>query len=82
MPLNVCNSRHEGWCKYCATLEKELTNALAGALEAKEKWVDENSWEDLNFKQIDQHNFESRTVPLIEPDSRKRKYENLVCTVN
>lgn len=76
---HVCsNSRHEGWCKYCATLEKELTNALAGASEAKEKWVNENSWvEDLSFKQTDQH-FESRTVPIPEQDSRKRKYESLV----
>lgn len=72
-----CSNRHEGWCKHCSTLEKELTNALAGALEAKEKWVDENNWEDLNFKQIDQH-FECRAIPFAKPESRKRKYDTLV----
>lgn len=63
-------ARHEGWCKYCATLEKELTNSL----EVKEKWADENSWEDVKFKQADQY-FESRmNMSIAEQDSRKRKY--------
>lgn len=72
--------RHEGWCKYCATLEKELTNSL----EVKEKWADENSWEDVKFKQADQY-FESRmNMSIAEQDSRKRKYglvrETIRCT--
>jgi hypothetical protein len=57
-------------------LEKELTTSL----EVKDRsWADENSWEDVNFKQVDQY-FESRALPLAaEQDSRKRKYEALVC---
>ncbi|KAG0554161.1 hypothetical protein KC19_12G068300 [Ceratodon purpureus] len=63
---------HEGWCKYCATLEKELMTSL----EVKDRsWADESSWEDVSFKQVDQY-FEPRTMPLASmQDSRKRKYE-------
>lgn len=70
------NNRHDqGWCKYCANLEKELTNSLDG----KERWVDETSWEDVSFKQVDPY-FESRTSTSLaeQADSRKRKHA-LVC---
>ena len=74
LKLDVCNRQDQGWCKHCAALEKELTYSL----EVKKKWADENSWEDVSFKQVDQY-FESRaSTTLVEQDSRKRKY-GLVC---
>lgn len=69
--LDVRNRQDQGWCKYCATLEKDLTYSL----EIKEKWADENSWEDVSFKPLDQY-FESKTSTSLpdQQDSRKRKY--------
>jgi len=73
----VCynNRPDQGWCKYCCSLEKELTNSL----EAKERWADETSWEDISFKQVDPY-FESRTSTSLAElaESRKRKHA-LVC---
>ncbi|KAG0623760.1 hypothetical protein M758_3G199700 [Ceratodon purpureus] len=73
LPPGTCRrpgGHDQGWCKYCATLEKELTYSL----EMKEKWADENSWADVSFKPVDQY-FESRTsTSLADQYSRKRKY--------
>uniref|UniRef100_A0A7I4FGK0 C2H2-type domain-containing protein n=1 Tax=Physcomitrium patens TaxID=3218 RepID=A0A7I4FGK0_PHYPA len=64
--------RQVGWCKYCATLEKELMSSLEVKVS---KWADDNSLVGANFKQMDQY-FEPRTtMPVVEHDSRKRKYE-------
>lgn len=67
--------RQVGWCKYCATLEKELMSSLEVKVS---KWADDNSLVGANFKQMDQY-FEPRTtMPVVEHDSRKRKYEQVL----
>lgn len=72
--LVLWNRSDQGWCKYCASLEKELTSSL----EAKDRWTDETSWEDVSFKQVDPY-FESRTSTSLpeQADSRKRKHASV-----
>lgn len=72
-------SRMGIFCKYCATLEKDLTASLEVKVEVKEKWTDEN-WGDMNFKQVDQ--FFEKTVSSaveLETNCRKRKYGPVRC---
>lgn len=78
--LCVMVSRMGIFCKYCATLEKDLTASLEVKVEIKEKWTDEN-WGDMNFKQVDQF-FEKTVSPVVELETncRKRKYGPVRCS--
>lgn len=59
-------------CKYCSTVEKNLTMSL----DLKDKRADE-TWETMNFKQVD--HLSERSLSFENPDSRKRKYELVWC---
>ncbi|XP_024357380.1 uncharacterized protein [Physcomitrium patens] len=57
-------------CKYCATLENELTNSKEMN---KWKWAGE-SCEDANVKQANRYFEPGTTMPLIDHDNQKQKY--------